>query len=75
MKYSLPTTFTITDLTNVLSKKSKLTAAGGDGVKYDMIKALSLQSLENFLIAMNKCWHKNEILSSWRRIKIIQILE
>ena len=48
MKYSLPMTFTITDLTNVLSKKSKLTAAGGDGVKYDMIKALSLQSLEKF---------------------------
>ena len=40
-----------------------------------MIRALSPQSLENFIIAINKCWNKNEILSSWRRIKIIPILK
>ena len=53
------TPLTISELTNALSKKSKPTAADCDGVKYDMIKALPLQSLENVLIAMNKCFDKN----------------
>ena len=58
------TPFTISELTNVLSKKSKPTAAGCGGVKYDLFTALSLQSLENLLIAVNKCWDNSLFLET-----------
>lgn len=67
------TNFSFDELHFVLSQKTKPSAAGIDGITYEMLYNLSLDAKQNLLSAFNKLWTKCEINSEWRKIKIIPI--
>ncbi|KAL9877276.1 uncharacterized protein ACN2A1_013687 [Glossina fuscipes fuscipes] len=67
------TPFSLHELMYVLHSRKRATAAGCDGVKYDMLTALSGGSFSMLLHAINNCWSTNFILSDLRCIKIVPI--
>ncbi|KAL9875806.1 uncharacterized protein ACN427_013804 isoform 2-T2 [Glossina fuscipes fuscipes] len=67
------TPFSLHELMYVLHFRKRATAAGCDGVKYDMLTALSGGSVNMLLHAINNCWSTNCIPSDLRCIKIVPI--
>ncbi|KAL9874903.1 uncharacterized protein ACN427_013229 isoform 2-T2 [Glossina fuscipes fuscipes] len=67
------TPFSLHELMYVLHSRKRATAAGCDGVKYDMLTALSGGSFSMLLHAINNCWSTNFIPSDLRCIKIVPI--
>ncbi|XP_075163016.1 uncharacterized protein LOC142235638 [Haematobia irritans] len=65
--------FTLLEFFNILKEKNKPSAAGLDGITYEMVKNLSDEAKRNLLTALNKAWAKCEINEEWRKIKIIPI--
>ncbi|XP_058985851.1 uncharacterized protein LOC131806001 [Musca domestica] len=57
----------------VLKNKKKPSAAGPDGITYEMINHLSDSAKTNFFEALNYSWKKCEIRDEWRKIKIVPI--
>lgn len=51
-------------------EKKKSSAEQCDGIKYDMIKALSDTNLSPLLNATPKAWTKNITPNKWHRLKI-----
>ncbi|KAL9923766.1 uncharacterized protein ACN2A1_003314 isoform 1-T1 [Glossina fuscipes fuscipes] len=67
------TPFSLHELMYVLHFRKRATAAGCDGVKYDMLTALSGGSFSMLLHAINNCWSTNFIPFDLRCIKIVPI--
>ncbi|XP_075165290.1 uncharacterized protein LOC142237772 [Haematobia irritans] len=65
--------FTLLEFFKILKEKNKPSAAGLDGITYEMVKNLSEEAKRNLLTALNKAWAKCEINEEWRKIKIIPI--
>ncbi|XP_073820295.1 uncharacterized protein [Musca autumnalis] len=58
---------------DILFKKKKGSAAGHDGITYEMLKALPGLSKRALLTAMTNALMENAIRDSWRVIKIVPI--
>lgn len=67
------TPFTDDEFKDALDSKKKITAAGEDGLKYDMLKALNSFSRKRILEAFNSIWETGKLIDSWRHCKIIPI--
>ncbi|XP_058987522.1 RNA-directed DNA polymerase from mobile element jockey isoform X1 [Musca domestica] len=65
--------FSFAELQKVLDMKKKPSAAGLDGITYEMVNNLSIQSKHHLLVAYNKLWRNCNYLDEWREIKIVPI--
>lgn len=68
-----PVELTMEEFSSVLNRKKKPSAAGLDGITYEMINNLSESSKYNLFQAMNTAWKKCELRENWRKIKIVPI--
>lgn len=65
--------FSMEELDNVLQQKTKPSAAGLDGITYEMVNKLSQDSKQHLLNSFNNQWKNCEFFEEWRRIKIVPI--
>lgn len=65
--------FTEEELDQALKSKTKVTASGEDGLKYDMLKVLNPFSRKKLLEAFNTQWETGKLKNSWRFCKIVPI--
>lgn len=65
--------FSFDDFCDAIRSKSNKVAGGNDKITYWMIKALSLESQNKLLEAMNDVFKKNYIREDWRIIRVVPI--
>lgn len=65
--------FTLNEFYDTLDLKRKGTTPGYDGVRYDHLRALTIEGKTAILNTLNRAWCNNEIYDEWRKIKICPI--
>lgn len=65
--------FSLEEFLAVLEKKKKPSSAGLDGITYEMLNQLSIESKKTLLSALNNVWETCQITEEWRKIKIVPI--
>ncbi|XP_075150797.1 uncharacterized protein LOC142224905 [Haematobia irritans] len=65
--------FSLDELVHVLKGKTTPSAAGLDGITYEMIHQLSLVCKKRLLEALNNSWRSCEISDNLRKIKIVPV--